>query len=122
MPQTVDQLLNIGPFFSGNTGPPLDFILTWDSGGYVNLEDAYVEAVVRRWDPRRKVPIGPEISRGPCEITSPGTGEVTFRWIFGSPIDTVPVDPGWYYVQVNVTDSAGNYQNSQRAIFEVLPS
>lgn len=119
---TVAELVEIGPFFAGNTGPSLDFILTWDTGGYVDLTEADVQALIRRWDPRRKVPIGPAVTSGPCDIASAKGGEVTYEWTDGDPIDTVPIDPGWYYVQIEVTDNRGRLQLGQRAIFEVLPS
>jgi hypothetical protein len=120
--KSVDEIISIGPFFSGDTGPDLELILVWDSGGYVPLEGAYVEAVIRRWDPRRKVPIGPEISRGPCEVSSPTRGILYYRWIYGSPVSSVPQDPGWYMLQLEMTDGEGRNQLSQRAVFEVLPS
>lgn len=117
----VGDTVTFGPLFAGDTGPAVQVIFLWDSGGYVNLDGAYVEGVVRRWDPRRKVPIGQELSRGPMEITAPGRGEAEYDWTIGSPLSTVPIDPGWYVLQASVTFPSGRDQLSQRAVFEVYP-
>lgn len=123
MAEQVAIPIKFGPVFAGDTGPAVTVILLWDSGGYVNLEGgAFVEGVMRRWDPRRKTPLGPELSRAPMSIDDAGRGEVTYDWTLGSPVSAVPIDPGWYVLQVAVLFPSGREQLSQRAIFEVYPS
>jgi hypothetical protein len=118
----VAQLVEIGPFFAGDTGPAIDFIILWDTGGFVDLTNALVEAFVRRYDVRRKIPLGPIITSGSCEVIAPREGLATFSWEQASPVASVPVDPGIYIAQVQVTFPDGKEQESQRVIFEVFPN
>lgn len=120
--QIVAQTVQIGPMFAGNTGPSIEFILLWDAGGYVDLTGAVVSCNVRRWDPRKKVPIGQLITSGDCEITVEDRGTSIFEWESASPVATIPIDPGWYVAQVRAEFSDGKVQESQRVVFEVLPT
>lgn len=123
MAEQIAVPVKFGPLFAGDTGPAVRVILLWDSGGYVGLSDgAYAEGIIRRWDPRRKAPLGPELARAPMEIVDPAQGEVEYDWALGSPGSTIPIDPGWYVLQVSVLFPSGREQLSQRAIFEVYPS
>ena len=122
MAQSVGQPVVFGPLFSGNTGPALELIFLWDSGGLVNLSHAYVEATIRRWDPRRKTPLGPVVTAGPLGIVDSMGGIARFEWIIASPVASVPIDTGWYMIQADVTFQDGTGQQSQRGVFEVLPS
>lgn len=115
--------IKFGPLFAGDTGPAITVILLWDSGGYVNLDGgSFVEGIVRRWDPRKKTPLGPELARAPMTITDSAKGEVEYDWVLGSPLCSVPVDPGWYVLQLDVSFPSGREQLSQRAVFEVYSS
>jgi uncharacterized protein YciI len=122
MVQPLDKLVTIGPFFSGDTGPDIEFLCSWDSGGYVPLTGADINGVVRRWDPRRKVPLGSEITSGSLTIINAISGDTSFDWTLANPISTVPVDPGWYMIQITITFPSGKSQLSQRVVFEVLSS
>jgi hypothetical protein len=123
MAEQIAVPVKFGPMFAGDTGPAISVVLLWDSGGYVNLGgEAYVEGIVRRWDPRRKAPLGPELARAPMTIVNASKGEAEYDWALGSPASAVPVDPGWYVIQVSVLFPSGREQLSQRAIFEVYPS
>lgn len=115
--------VKFGPLFAGDTGPAVTVILLWDSGGYVNLEGgSFIEGVIRRWDPRRKSPLGPELARAPMSLINAAKGEAEYDWILGTPGSTVPIDPGWYVLQISVLFPNGREQLSQRAVFEVYPS
>lgn len=123
MAEQIAVPVKFGPLFAGDTGPAVTVVLLWDSGGYVNLEGgAYVEGIIRRWDPRRKAPLGPELARAPMAITDSAKGEAEYDWVLGAPASAVPIDPGWYVLQVAVSFPNGRDQLSQRAIFEVYPS
>lgn len=119
--QIVATLVEFGPLFSGDTGPAIDLILLYDSGGFVSLVNANVDVHVHRWDPRRKVPVGPIVTEGNASIINAVAGQATFDWNSASPIASVPLDSGWYYLQADVSFPSGTEQLSQRAIFEVLP-
>lgn len=121
MARVVAQTVEIGPLFSADTAPDLDIILLWDSGGYVDLTDALVTGYVRRWDPAKKVPLAALITSGQCSLLAATRGECTLSWQTCSPLSSVPIDPGWYVVQVAVQFPDGTTQESQRAVFEVLP-
>ena len=123
MARIVAQIVEIGPLFAGDTGPTIDFILLWDTGGFVDLTGASpITANIRRWDARRKVPVGPVITSGVCTLGVATAGECTFAWTSATPVSSVPVDPGWYIANVVVTFASTIMQNSQRVIFEVLPT
>lgn len=119
--RVVGQTVDVGPFFSGDTGPDLDFVLLWDTGGYVDLTSCLVSATVRRWDPRKKSPLGAIITTvSALTIANAARGEATMSWLFGDPVSSVPTDPGWYVVQLRVSFPTGVEQESQRAVFEVM--
>lgn len=123
MPQRlVADIAEIGPFFSGDTGPNLEFVLLWDGGGYVDLTGATITVTIRRWDNRRQQPIGAVITAGSCTITAATLGQCKFVWTGASPVATIPPDTGFYFGQVKVTFSDSVVQRSQRFIFEVKAS
>lgn len=118
----VSTIVDVGPFFSGDTGPTLNFILLWDTGGYVDITGAGATCHIRRWDPRRERPYGPIVTEGDCSVTVPAKGECEYDWEDGSPVASVPVDPGWYVAQLTIEFATGQLQHTQRAAFEVLPN
>lgn len=120
--QIVATTVEIGPMFAGDVGPDIDFILVWDSGGYVDLTGALVTCRVFRWDPRRKVPLAAEITEGVCTLGVADRGEATFSWAAASPVSAIPDDAGWYMAQVQVDFSTGISQRGQRVVFEVMPT
>lgn len=117
---TVQQTISVGPFFAGDSGPSVDMIFLYDSGGYVDLTHSNIEVTIKRWDPRSKSSVGPVLSSGPAIVVDPLNGEAVFSWIYADPTPTVPVDSGWYVLQASVLLSSGLQQLSQRAIFEVI--
>jgi len=123
MPATnrlVGQTTTVGPFFSGDTAPALEFVFLWDGGGYVNLTGGSVNVIIRRWDIRRTQPIGAVVTSGSAVIVDNETGRANFSWNDASPVSTVPVDTGWYMGQAEVTFADSTFQHTQRFIFEVL--
>lgn len=119
----VAQHVEIGPLFAGNTKPDLLGILTWDGGGgYVDLTGSAVKCAVRRFDRRKRQTVGGLVTGGTCTLITATEGEALFVWGDASPLDTVPVDQGYYAVRWQVTFVGGGIQESQDAVFEVLPA
>lgn len=124
-PRLVAQPIEIGPFFAGDTLPGVEFTLLWDAGGTANIgAGATVTAEIRRWDPRREIPIPGLIASGPTVITDPATGSGVFDWTDASPVPSVPIDSGYYVMQLVVTFDAAatppRRQRAQQIIFQVL--
>lgn len=119
-PRVVATLVDIGPFFSTDSAPDINFILLWNTGGYVDLTGASVTAYVRRWEPRTQRPLGPVLTEAPCAVGVATRGDCTFVWAEADPLDAVPADPGWYVAYVVVSFPDGTTQRSQRAVFEVM--
>lgn len=120
--QIVAQSIDIGPLFAGDTKPDLLGILTWDSGGgYVDLTGATVLCAIRRYDRRMRQTIGVLVTGNTCIIVTPTQGEALFIWGSASPLTAVPVDPGYYAARWEVEFPEGGKQQSQDAVFEVLP-
>jgi hypothetical protein len=116
MAQIVAIPVEIGPFFVGNTAPDIQGILTWDTGGYVDLTGATVDFSVQRWDPTRRKRWGPAVSGGACSTFGVrANGEVNYSWS----TTPVPNNPGWYAGRFVVTFSDDTVQDSQDCIFEV---
>jgi len=113
---------NCGPFFAGDSGPSLDLIFLWDTGGYVDITRSNIDVTVRRWDSRSKQPVGPVITSGPALIIDGLNGQASFQWAYADPLPNVPSDSGWYVLQARVLLRNGAEQASQRAVFEVLPA
>lgn len=116
----VGDIINVGPFYAGDTGPSLNIILSYDSGGYVDITNTNIEGKVRRWDPRRKQPLGPIVTTLTGIIADAGKGSFTINWEYGDPISSIPTTSGWYTMQIELLFPTGITQNSQRFIFEVL--
>ena len=117
----VAQSVEIGPLFATDTAPGIQFILTYDAGGYVDLTGATIRAGVRRYDQVRRQNIGGVVTSGACTIQVATEGDCVFEWTEALPVATVPVDPGYYAIRGEVTFAGGKIQQSQDCIFEVLP-
>jgi len=115
----IDDIVRQGPFFAGDTGPDLDFILLWDGGGYVDLTNASPTLYIHRWDTRRSSPIGSLVTSGSCSVINPTLGECKYVWTAGSPIPTIPLDSGWYMGQLKVVFTDNETQHTQIVVFEV---
>ena len=113
-------------FFAGDTGPAIEIICLSTSGGLIDLTDAVIEGIVRRWNPRTKNAIGAIVTSGPAtprDQSDPNLiGRAVFDWLQAGPVDALPTEPGTYLFTLTITFPDGHAQGTQRVLFTVLPS
>lgn len=103
----------VGPItmWLSDTRPTLDFVFSYDAGGYVELSPGGVDAVITVYISRYK---GTKlVQSGAATITGASRGEA--QYTFATALPT----PGIYEGQCNLDFGAGQEQRSQKFLIHV---
>ncbi len=115
MARIVAEDKEIGPFFVGDQLPPLFLILTWDTGGFVDLNNFPSASFNVR---RAKSAISSSIMSG-----TTGGGNITYGILTQGQVNVIwPssfLETGNYFFRLTLTDATSKKQSVQRLYFEV---
>lgn len=114
MAKIVNEAIDIGPVFVGDQLPPVYCILSWDTGGYVDLTSyPHASWIVKRYPNGRSTIQSGSDTDGGVTFGILAQGQLTVNWAVAF------TDPGWYSLRITLTDGASKKLTVQRMIFEV---